>query len=82
MFGTYIVHWQRDRSIPLEAKRKAYGLVTVTFVVSILCVQAAWLRVMLVILGVGLLAFLAALPTAGGIDRPEDADDEPPRPSA
>lgn len=64
VFGPYLTQWQHDRTIPRAAKRKAYGLVVVTFAVSIALLDATWLRVALALLGVGLITFLARLPTA------------------
>ena len=69
-FGPYIAQWQRDHTVPRDAKFKAYALVVVTFAVSIALVDATWLRVTLAGLALALLAFLACLPTTprpGGI---------------
>jgi uncharacterized membrane protein YbaN (DUF454 family) len=63
VFGPYLTQWRRERTIPPEAKRKAYGLVVVTFGLSIHLVDRAGLRVLLALLGLALLAFLAWLPT-------------------
>lgn len=63
VFGPYIAQWQHDHTIPRAAKRKAYGLATVTFAVSIALVESTGLRVMLACIGVALIAFLAWLPT-------------------
>jgi len=63
VFGPYLAQWQRDRTVPRDAKRKAYGLVVVTFAISIALVEANWLRGVLAGLGVALLAFLAWIPT-------------------
>ncbi len=63
VFGPYIAQWQRDRTIPREAKRKACGLVVVTFAISIALVDATWLRGTLGALAVALIGFLAWLPT-------------------
>ncbi len=63
VFGQYISRWQHDRTVPREAKLKAYGMVVVTFAVSIAVVDATWLRGMLAGLGIGLIVFLAWLPT-------------------
>ncbi len=63
VFGQYIARWQHDRTVPHEAKLKAYGMVVVTFAVSIAVVDATWLRGMLAGLGIGLIVFLAWLPT-------------------
>jgi uncharacterized membrane protein YbaN (DUF454 family) len=71
MFGPYLVQWQHDHTIPREAKRKAYGLVIVTFAISTALVGAPWLRATLAGIGVALIAFLAWLPTT--------AEDEPGR---
>jgi hypothetical protein len=62
-FGPYLAQWQRDRSIPRAAKRKAYVLVFVTFAISIAVVTLLWLRVLLLLLMASLIAFLAWLPT-------------------
>ena len=63
LFGHYIAQWQRDRTVPRDAKRKAYGLVIVTFAVSIALVGGTWRRGILAGLGIGLIVFLAWLPT-------------------
>jgi uncharacterized membrane protein YbaN (DUF454 family) len=63
VFGPYIAQWQRDHTVPLPAKRKAYGLVVVTFTLSIVLVDVSWLRIALALLGAALLGFLAWLPT-------------------
>ena len=65
LFGPYLREWQRDRTIPLKAKRKAYGLVVVSFGLSIALVQALWLRLMLLGIGLGLLVFLRSLRASG-----------------
>ncbi len=66
VFGPYIAQWQHDRTVPREAKLKAYGMVVVTFAVSIAVVDATWLRGMLAGLGIGLIVFLAWLPKTTG----------------
>lgn len=63
MFGHYISQWQCDRTVPREAKRKALGLVLLTFSLSVVMVDGIWLRAMLVAIGLGLGRFLAWLPT-------------------
>ena len=63
VFGPYVAQWQHDHTVPRDAKRKAYGLVVLTFAVSIALVTATWLRLTLAGLGIGLIAFLAWLPT-------------------
>lgn len=63
MFGPYLTQWQHDHTVPRGAKRKAYGLVVLTFGVSIVLVHALWLRVVLAGVGIGLIVFLAWLPT-------------------
>ncbi|MFT5049518.1 MAG: uncharacterized membrane protein YbaN (DUF454 family) [Chlamydiales bacterium] len=64
LFGSYIEQWERERTIPPEARRKAYGLLAVTFAISIVLVGGLWLRLMLAAIGGGLVVFLASLPTA------------------
>ncbi len=73
MFGPYLAQWQRDATIPREAKRKAYGLVVVTFALSIGLVDATWLRGVLAGVGITLVGFLAWLPTTA---RDKDIDGE------
>jgi uncharacterized membrane protein YbaN (DUF454 family) len=63
LFGPYIAQWQLDHTVPREAKRKAFGLLVVTFSVSIMLVDATGLRVMLAGFAVALIVFLAWLPT-------------------
>jgi hypothetical protein len=63
VFGPYLAQWQHDHTIPRAAKRKAYGLVIVTFALSIAWVDALGLRVGLAVVGVALITFLARLPT-------------------
>ena len=68
LFGPYIAQWQHDRTVPREAKRKAYGLVVVTFALSIGLVGATWLRGMLAGVGITLIGFLVWLPTTARDD--------------
>jgi uncharacterized membrane protein YbaN (DUF454 family) len=69
VFGPYLRQWQHDHTIPRAAKRKAYGLIVVTFGVSIGVVEHVELRWLLAGLGLGLLGFLAWLPvTPSGDD--------------
>jgi uncharacterized membrane protein YbaN (DUF454 family) len=75
MFGPYIAQWQHDHTIPRAAKRKAYGLATVTFAASILLVDSVRLRVLPACIGLALLAFLAWLPTTP-IERELGRDEE------
>ncbi|MDF1800629.1 MAG: YbaN family protein [Planctomycetota bacterium] len=63
IFGAYVEQWERDRSIPSRAKRKAFGLIALTFGYSIWAVEAAGLRALLAVLGLALTAFLASRPT-------------------
>jgi len=65
VFGPYLVQWQRDRSVPTEAKRKAYGLIIVMFGISVILVELLWLRVTLVVLACVVIAVVAALPAEG-----------------
>lgn len=64
IFGPYITQWQRDRSIPRSAKRKAYGLVVLSFGLSISLLDRTDLRMALLVVGLLLLAFLARLPVS------------------
>lgn len=62
-FGPYLAQWQHDHTVPLSAKRKAYGLVVVSFALSIWFVDTGWLRLALGFIALGLLVFLARLRT-------------------
>ena len=64
VFGPHIAQWEHDHTVPPEAKLKAYGLVVVSFAISIALVEAWWLRGVLLSIGAGLLVFLARLPTS------------------
>lgn len=68
LFGSYVTQWEHDRTVPREAKRKAYGLVAVTFALSIALVDAMWLRGLLLSAGLALIGLLAWLPTTRGGD--------------
>jgi len=63
IFGPYLAQWQKDHTVPREAKRKAYGLILLTFSLSIWLVEAAWLRWTLVGIGLALVVFLMSLRT-------------------
>ncbi len=68
LFGPYLAQWQHDRTVPREAKRRAYVLVVITFALSIVLVDATWLRGMLTGVGIALIGFLAWLPTTAKDD--------------
>jgi uncharacterized membrane protein YbaN (DUF454 family) len=74
VFGPYLSEWERTRTIPREAKRKAYGLVVVSFAASIWMLEVDWARITLAVIGVALLALLAWLPTT---PLPPSLDSEP-----
>lgn len=61
-FGPYLEQWQHDRTVPSTAKLKAYGLVVVSFGLSIWFVDSNGLRYALAGIGVALIGFLAWLP--------------------
>jgi hypothetical protein len=63
VLGPYIAQWQRDHTVPREAKRKAYGLVVLSFGTSIALTKPTWLRLALAALGLALIVLLACLPT-------------------
>lgn len=63
LFGAYVDQWERDRSIPAPAKRRAYVLVALAFGFSIWMVEATWQRALLALIGVALVVFLGRLPT-------------------
>jgi len=64
MFGPYIKRWEEERTIPRAVKRKAIGLVAVSFAISIYIFDEIWMRVMHACLGVAVIAFIACLPTS------------------
>ncbi len=77
IFGPYLSEWHHNRTVPREAKRKAYGLIVCSFGVSIALVEVMWLRGVLGVVGALLIGFLAWLPTApleeeGGAEDPGD----------
>jgi len=63
LLGPYLEQWARDHTVPRAAKRKAYGLVTAAFAISIAVVDASWLRLTLAGLGLALLLLIYKLPT-------------------
>ncbi len=68
VFGPMIDEWQRHRSIPYRSKIIAIVTMGLTLGVSIVFfVQPAWLKGLLVLLGVGLAAWLYRIPSR---DRP------------
>ena len=71
ILGPYLRQWQKDHSIPGNAKRRAYVVIAITFTVSIYFVPLTWVRVLLAVIGVSLCLFLHKLRTT----RPEDAVD-------
>ena len=62
--GPLLLQWQRSRSIPPGAKRRAYALVLVTFSLSIALAGGAAPRIALAVVGLLLCVFLARLRTA------------------
>ncbi len=76
VFGPYIAQWQQDRTVPRDAKRKAYGVAVVTFGLSIWLVEETWLRGVLLGIGIALIGFLAWLPTTP-LERESAPNDEP-----
>ena len=63
VFGPYLAQWQHDHTVPREAKRKAYGLLVLSFGVSIAVVDTTWVRWTLGGIGLALVILLASLPT-------------------
>jgi uncharacterized protein len=63
IFGAYLDQWDRDHSIPVSAKRKAYALIVIAFSFSIWAVETTAMRVVLAAVGVTLLVLLTKLPT-------------------
>jgi hypothetical protein len=69
-FGPYLAQWERDRTVPRDAKRKAYVLVVATFAVSLWFADGVATRIALAATGLALLGFLAWLP----VTRPSRTD--------
>jgi uncharacterized membrane protein YbaN (DUF454 family) len=72
MFGPYLAQWQHDHTVPRAAKRRAFGMVIVTFSISIYLVELTWLRWTLAGFAVALIGFLAWLPATvngGSVER-------------
>ena len=64
LVGPYLRQWREERTIPRRAKRKAYVIVLSTFSVSAYLVEETAPRILLLVLGLGLLGFLRRLPVA------------------
>ena len=63
LFGKYLDQWDRNRSIPKAAKRKAYALIVIAFAISVLAFDSIVLRIVHLLIGGVLIYFLAKLPT-------------------
>jgi len=70
-FGPPLEQWRRERTVPRSAKRKAYLVVILSFGCSIALVDVTWLRAALLVLGSGLIVFIARLPTTHVEREPE-----------
>ena len=64
LVGPYLRQWREERTIPRRAKRKAYVVVLLTFSFSAYLVEETAPRILLLVLGLGLLGFLRRLPVA------------------
>lgn len=62
-FGPLLEQWRRERTIPRAAKIKAYVVVILSFGCSIALVGVAWVSIALLVLGSGLIVWIARLPT-------------------
>lgn len=65
-FGTYLRHWQQHQALPPGTKWKAVLLIILTFAVSLWLVKIWWVRGVLLVILVALLALMLRLPV---IDR-------------
>jgi uncharacterized membrane protein YbaN (DUF454 family) len=63
VFGPIIEDWRRSRRVEPAAKRKAALVVVLAFGISIALVDAPWIRLLLLGLGLGLLVYLKRLPS-------------------
>jgi uncharacterized membrane protein YbaN (DUF454 family) len=59
--GPYLRQWNRDRSIPRRARRRAYALVAISFGISMALVDSLQLRLALGVFGACLVLFLRRL---------------------
>jgi len=71
VFGPILEQWRRDKTVPRSAKRKAYLVVILSFGVSIAFVDVLGLRVALSLLGLGLIVFIARMPTTCAEEQPK-----------
>jgi uncharacterized membrane protein YbaN (DUF454 family) len=63
--GPTIVNWRHSRTMPLQAKVSAIGLVTVAFGVTVGWVLVhLWARLGMIALAVGIIVFIARVPTS------------------
>lgn len=64
LLGPIIAEWRRSRSLPPGVKTRALLAVVVTFALSIILVDVLVVRLILVVAGIMLAAFLTRMPTA------------------
>lgn len=62
--GPYVEQWERDKSIPRAAKKKAYLLTCASFAVSFTLAPTTALRVVVAVCSVTVIAILASLRTS------------------
>lgn len=60
--GPIIREWCLYRSMPRRAKRWAYGVMTLSFGISILIVPAVWHQIMLIVIAIILAIFIWRVP--------------------
>ncbi len=60
--GPIIHEWRTYRAMPRKVKRVAYGLMLLSFAISIMLMQSNWHRSMLAVIGLILLFFLWRVP--------------------
>jgi uncharacterized protein len=64
LLGPYLRTWREEHRVPQRAKVTAIALVILSFASSIaFAVDDTWVRALLAVLGLGLVAFLARLPS-------------------
>ncbi|WP_159567090.1 DUF454 family protein [Budvicia diplopodorum] len=61
-FGSYLHHWQTYRGLPPGAKWKAIMIVLVTFSFSLWTISLWWVRALLMVILVVILAFMLRIP--------------------
>ncbi len=83
LLGPSLAQWEKDHTVPRQAKRRAYVLILLTFTVSIYLADSMGVRLLHIGLASGVLLLIAHLPsTSQGTDRTVVPDEDPEVPGA